>query len=90
MVQLSHPYMTSGKTTALTRWTLVGRTDLAKSKCCRSVTQIMRIFFLPSLSANYLAYNFVLLGVRQTRLCVWGPGIGYYLPAGPFAGKGVA
>ena len=47
IVQLSHPYMTSGKTTALTRWTLVGRTDLAKSKCCRSVTQIMRIFFPP-------------------------------------------
>ena len=44
MIQLSHPYMTSGKTTALTRWTLVGRADLAKSKCCWSVTQIMRIF----------------------------------------------
>ena len=25
MVQLSHPYMTTGKTTALTRWTLVGK-----------------------------------------------------------------
>ena len=25
MVQLSHPYMTTGKTTALTRWTFVGR-----------------------------------------------------------------
>ena len=24
-VQLSHPYMTTGKTTALTRWTLVGK-----------------------------------------------------------------
>ena len=24
-VQLSHPYMTNGKTTALTRWTLVGK-----------------------------------------------------------------
>ena len=34
MIQLSHPYMSSGKTTALTRWTLVGRADLAKSKCC--------------------------------------------------------
>ena len=90
MIQLSHPYMTSGKTTALTRWTLVGRADLAKSKCCWSVTQIMRIFFLLSLSANYLAYNFVLLGGRQTRLCVWGPGSRYYLSAGPFPGRGVA
>ena len=25
MVQLSHPYMTTGKTTALTRWTMVGK-----------------------------------------------------------------
>ena len=25
MVQLSHPYMTAGKTTALTRWTFVGK-----------------------------------------------------------------
>ena len=25
IVQLSHPYMTAGKTTALTRWTLVGK-----------------------------------------------------------------
>ena len=24
-VQLSHPYMTTGKTTALTRWTFVGK-----------------------------------------------------------------
>ena len=24
MVQLSHPYMTTGKTTTLTRWTFVG------------------------------------------------------------------
>ena len=26
MAQLSHPYMTTGKTIALTRWTLIGRT----------------------------------------------------------------
>ena len=25
IIQLSHPYMTTGKTTALTRWTLVGK-----------------------------------------------------------------
>ena len=25
MVQLSHPYKTTGKTTALTRWTFVGK-----------------------------------------------------------------
>ena len=27
MVQLSHLYMTAGKTIALTRWTFVGKTD---------------------------------------------------------------
>ena len=30
MIQLSHPHMTSGKTTALTRLTFVGRAELAK------------------------------------------------------------
>ena len=29
-VQLSHPYMTTGKTIALTRWTLVGKVDYYK------------------------------------------------------------
>ena len=28
MVQLSHPYMSTGKTIALTRWTFVGKADL--------------------------------------------------------------
>ena len=28
IVQLSHPYMTAGKTIALTRWTFVGKVDL--------------------------------------------------------------
>ena len=28
IVQLSHPYMTTGKTTALTRWTFVGKVKL--------------------------------------------------------------
>ena len=33
-VQLSHPYMTTGKTIALTRWTFVGKvTNLAHRRC---------------------------------------------------------
>ena len=35
-VQLSHPYMTTGKTVALTKWTFVGKADIAflpRSKC---------------------------------------------------------
>ena len=34
MVQLSHPYMTTGKTIALTRWTLVSKASLSFSLCC--------------------------------------------------------
>ena len=38
MVQLSHPYMTAGKTIALTRWTFVGRVmSLLFNMLCRLV-----------------------------------------------------
>ena len=33
-LQLSHPYMTTGKTIALTRWTFVGKTCLCFLICC--------------------------------------------------------
>ena len=36
MVQLSHPYMTTGKTTALTRWTFVGEVMSPLLICCLS------------------------------------------------------
>ena len=35
MVQLSHPYMTTGKTTALTRWTYVGKVTLQRRQMLR-------------------------------------------------------
>ena len=34
IVQLSHPYMTTGKTIALTRWTVVGKVMSLLFKCC--------------------------------------------------------
>ena len=34
MVQLSHPYMTSGKTIALTKWIFVGKVMTLLFKCC--------------------------------------------------------
>ena len=38
IVQLSHPYMTTGKTTALTRWTFVGKVmSLLLNMLCRMV-----------------------------------------------------
>ena len=43
IVQLSHPYMTTGKTTALTRWTFVGKVmSLLFNMLCRLV-----LTFLP-------------------------------------------
>ena len=33
-VQLSHPYMTTGKTIALTRWTFIGKVMSLLSICC--------------------------------------------------------
>ena len=34
IVQLSHPYMTTGKTIVLTRWTFVGKVSLCFLICC--------------------------------------------------------
>ena len=34
IVQLSHPYVTTGKTIALTRWTFVGKVKSSLFKCC--------------------------------------------------------
>ena len=34
IVQLSHPYMTTGKTIALTRWTFVGKNIICFLICC--------------------------------------------------------
>ena len=38
MVQLSHPYMTTGKTLALIRWTFVGKLILCFLICCLGLT----------------------------------------------------
>ena len=42
VVQLSHPYMTTGKTTALTRWTLVGKVmSLLFNMLCRLIIALL-------------------------------------------------
>ena len=42
IVQLSHPYITTGKTTALTRWTFVGKVmPLLLNKLSRLVTAFL-------------------------------------------------
>ena len=50
MVQLSHPYMTTGKTIALTRWTFVGKIISAKYCYCL-------LFLLTDYVAFHLFYT---------------------------------
>ena len=49
MVQLSHPYMTTGKTTALTRWTFV---DKVMSLLFNMLSRLVIAFLLPSPPPN--------------------------------------
>ena len=48
MVQLTHPYMTTGKTIALTRWTFLGKVMSLFLKCCLGWSQI----FFPGVSVS--------------------------------------
>ena len=43
MIQLSHPYMTTGKTIALSIWTFVGKVNLCFLICCLCLSEL---FFL--------------------------------------------
>ena len=56
IVQLSHPYMTTGKTIALTRWTFVGK--------------VMSLIFnkLSSLVVIFLQRNFHLMHIRRFQV----------------------
>ena len=41
MVQLSHPYMTTGKTVSLTRWTFVGKVKTLESTMdCKEIQPV--------------------------------------------------
>ena len=44
VVQLSHPYMTTGKTIALIRWTFVGKVTSLLLMCCLGWSQGASIF----------------------------------------------
>ena len=61
MVQLSHPYMTTGKTKALTRWTFVGKvTSLLFNMLSRLVTA-----FLPRRKHLYIHVTHTCIFVRN-------------------------
>ena len=52
MVQLSHPYMTTGKTIALTRWTFVGK---VKSPLFNMLSRLVITFLPRSKRLNFMA-----------------------------------
>ena len=57
MVQLSHPYMTTGKTIALTRWTFVGKRTLSSNLILWGIFWKFpspKIFFFPCVFDIYL------------------------------------
>ena len=69
MVQLSYPYMITGKTVALTRWTFVG-------KVISLLFNTLSRFVLPILSRSKSFCNFVAavticsdFGVRENEIC---------------------
>ena len=65
IVQLLHPYMTTGKTIALTRWTFVGK---VRSLLCNMLSRLV-IAFLPRTLSNPMDYT--VHGVLQARILEW-------------------
>ena len=69
MVQLSHPYMTTGKTTALTRWTFVGK---VMSLLFNMLSRLV-IIFLPRnkrlLTSWLQSPSAVIMGAQENKVC---------------------
>ena len=71
MVQLSHPYMTTGKTRALTRWTFVGK---AMSLLFNMLSRLV-IAFLPRSKCLLISWlqspSSVILEPKEIKACHW-------------------
>ena len=69
MVQLSHPYMTTGKTIALTRWTFVGK---VKSLLFNILSKLV-IAFLPRSKCLLISWlhspSAVIFGAQENKVC---------------------
>ena len=79
-IQLSHPYMTTGKTIALTRWTLVGKV----MSLLLNILSRLVITFLPrskciliSLLQSPICSDF---GAQKSKVCYCFPCFPIYLP----------
>ena len=83
VVQLSHPYMTTGKTIALTRWTFV---DKVMSLLFNMLFRL-GITFLPTSKCFVISAVMVHKCVREELPHVWGQG---QKPGGPHARGAVA
>ena len=68
MVQLSHPYMTTGKTTALTRWTFVGKVT---SQLFNKLSRLVVTFLLRSKCLNFMVAVTICsdFGAPQNKVC---------------------
>jgi len=79
LVQLSHPYMTTGKTIALTRWTFVGKvTSLLFNMQSRLVIALLpRSKCLNFMTAVTICSDF---GAREKKICHCFHCFPFYLP----------
>ena len=66
-VQLSHPYMTTGKTVALTRWTFIGK---VMSLLLNMLSRLV-ITFLPRASFNFMAAITICSDFEAQKNKVW-------------------
>ena len=78
-VQLSHPYMTTGKTIALTRWTFVGK---VMSLLFNMLSRLLITFLPKQASFNFLAAITICsdFGAPQNKVCHYFHCFPIYLP----------
>ena len=76
MAELSHPYMTTGKTIGLTRWTFVDKvTSLLFTMLCRLVidflprSKLLLISWLQSPSAVILEPPKIIISIVSPSIC---------------------
>ena len=81
MAQLSHPYMTTGKTIALTRWTFVGKVMflLFKTLCSFVTAFLPRSKFL-LISWLQTPSAVIFFFVQENKICHHFHGFPFYLP----------